>query len=321
VKKLIVFLLISAGIYAQETSLHNAQDVEKSWTLTPLLNYEYLSFKDQHIHSPGEGLMFTKGNMKPSVSERRDSLFIAGFFKQYFIQEEQEGYPNLFYSVNFTVDRKIGRHLFLGLLAAGSDKPFYGGLRTFTAGSGYGYEFIRNENISLTLGIGLGVGDFGIKSSNGEPLPVLPIPIVRFNIETTLLNLFFEFSGKPVLNITLFPEHKIRLVNSFGVNQFRDIRDFLFDTILMYRFFSSDSKFGDFAGIGIGIKNGAFGFPLAENGKSYEVIYNSIYGLIDLSFLRIYGGYSFNGIEIYDLDRRRDIGNGFFVNAVFAWQF
>jgi hypothetical protein len=89
----------------------------------------------------------------------------------------------------------------------------------------------------------------------------------------------------------------------------------------MYRFFSSESKFGDFAGIGVGVKNGAFGFPLAEEGKSYEVVYHSVYGMIDLSFLQIQSGYSFNGLEIYDLERKKDIGDGFFLNIVLAWQF
>ena len=299
----------------------NAEDTGRDWTITPFLNYEYLSFDGQSVHSPGEGILYTKGNMNPSLSEERDSLLIAGMFKQYFIQEAEDGYPELAHGINAMIDRKIKRHLFLGIIAAESDKPFYGGLRSFIGGPAYGYEFIRTENVSLILGIGVGVGDFGIELPNGKPLPVMPLPIARFNVYTSLLNLSFEFLKKPELNITLFPEYKIRLVSSFGVNQYRDIRDFLYDVSLNYRFFSKDSKLGDFAGIGIGVKNGGFGFPLAESGKSYELIYNSVYGLIDLSFLRISGGYSFNGIEIYDIDRKKDIGNGFFVNAVLAWQF
>jgi hypothetical protein len=298
-----------------------AQNKEKDWNIVPLLNYEYLSFDEQRVHSPGEGFMFTKGSQNPPLSEDRDCLLIAGVFKQYFIQEYQNGYSDLYHSINIMVDRKIKRHLFLGLFVGEADKPFYGGLRTFIAGLGYGYEFIRTENISLTLGIGLGVGDFGIELPNGEPLPVMPIPIVRFNVDTSLMDLSFEFLRKPVLNITLLPEYRVRLENSFTVNQFRDIRDLLFDTRLMYRFFSSDSKFGDFAGIGAGIKNGAFGFPLAEKGKSYEVVYHSVYGMIDLSFLQIQCGYSFNGIEIYDLERKKAIGDGLFLNITLAWQF
>jgi len=310
-----VLLLICADLFAEDTA--------KDWSLTPLLNYEYLSFDGQGVHSPGVGLMFTKGNMNPSVSEERNSLLIAGVYKQYFIQDTEDGYPNIYYSINLMIDRKINRHLIFGLFVAESDKPLYGGLRTFIGGPAYGYEFIRSENISLTLGVGLGVGDFGIELPNGESLPVMPIPVVRFNLETSWINLAFEFLRKPVLNATLFPKYRIRLINTFGVLQirFRDIRDLLFDTMLMYRFFSKDSKLGDFAGIGIGFKNGGFGFPLAEKDKSYEFIYYSIYGLIDLSFLKIQGGYSFNGLEIYDSEKRKNIGDGFFINVILAWQF
>jgi len=307
-------------VFTLHTAIY-AQDTEKERTLTPLLNYEYLSFQNQRIHSPGEGLMFTKGNMNPDLSEERDSLLIAGVFKQYFVLEEQDGYPNLYHNINILVDRKIKRHLILGLVVAESEKPFYGGWRSFIAGPAYGYEFIRNKNVSLTLGIGLGIGDFGIELPNGENLLVMPIPVIRFNVDASLIDLSFEFLKKPVLNITLLPEYRVRLVSTFTVNQFRDIRDLLFDTGLMYRFFSSNSKFGDFAGVGIGIKNGAFGFALAEEGKSYEVVYHSVYGMIDLSFLQIQGGYSFNGVEIYDLERKKDIGDGFYLNVVLAWQF
>jgi len=298
-----------------------AEDTTKDWTITPLLNYEYLTFNRQNVHSPGEGIMFTKGNITPALSEERDSLLIAGVFKQYFVHEEQNGYPDVYHNINIMIDRKIKRHLILGLVVAESDKPFYGGWRSFIAGPAYGYEFIRIENVSLTLGIGIGIGDFGIELPNGGNLLVMPIPVIRFNMDTSFMDLSFEFLNKPVLNITLLPDYRIRLINSFTVNQFRDIRDLLFDTRLMFRFFSSESKFGDFAGLGVGFKNGAFGFALAKEEKSYEVVYHSVYGMLDLSFLQIQGGYSFNGLEIYDLKRKKDIGDGFFINAVLAWQF
>jgi len=262
---LLIFTL-SAAIYAQDT--------EKDWTLTPLVNYEHLSFQEQLIFSPGEGIMFTKGNIDPAFPKERDSLLVAGVFKHYIIQEVEGSYPDLYHSINFMIERKIKRHFFLGLAVAESDKPFYGGWRSFTAGPGYGYEFIRNENVSLTLGIGVAIGDSGIDLPNGGDLLVMPIPIIRFNLDTSLIDLSFEYLTKPALSITLLPEYRIRLVNTFTAVKlpFRDMRDFIFDTRLMYRFFSNDSKFGDFAGIGMGFKNGAFGVPLAEEEKSYEVV-------------------------------------------------
>lgn len=312
---ILLILVCSTIVYGQET------ETKKDWSLTPLLNYEYLSLDDQRIHTHGGGLIFTKGNMNPLVSEERNSLFAAGIYNQYDIMEKHDDYPNLYFDINFIVDRKIKRHLFLGIVESKSDKPFYGGLRSFIAGTGYGYEFIRNDTFSLTLGIGLGVGEFELF---GQESPVMPIPIIRFNVETNLINLSFEFLSSPVLTITLFPDYRLRLENVFTAFDYRDIRDFIFDTKLMYRFFSNESKFGDFAGVGVGFKNWGFGFPISEKSekdKSYELVYNSVYGLLDLSFLQIQGGYAFNGLTRYDSDRKNDIGNGFFINVVLAWQF
>jgi hypothetical protein len=298
------------------------EDTKKDFTITPFLNYEYLSFQKQRIHSPGEGILFSQGNLKPSPSEMRDSLFIAGFFKQFFVQEDQPDYSNLYHRVEIMADRRINNHNFLGVFEGKSDKPLYGGLQTFNAGLAYGYEFIRNENISLTLGAGLFVGDFGIEMPNGGTLPVIPLPIIRFNMETALFDLSFDFYGDPELKFALFPKNRLRLTNTFRINQqLRDIRDLRFDSVFMYRLFSEESKLGDFAGIGLGVKNDARGFNLGEKDKSYELIFNSFYGVIDLSFLELKGGYSFNAKEIYESNTRKDIGNGFFISLMLGWQF
>ncbi|MDR0300889.1 MAG: hypothetical protein LBI04_01085 [Treponema sp.] len=50
---ILLAVIISASIYAQGAG--------KNFTITPLLNYEYLSFQEQKIHSPGEGNIVYKG--------------------------------------------------------------------------------------------------------------------------------------------------------------------------------------------------------------------------------------------------------------------
>jgi hypothetical protein len=102
-----VLFIICADLFAEDTV--------KDWALTPLLNYEYLLIDGQSVHSPGIGLMFTKGNLNPSLSEERNSLLIAGVYKQYFLHDAEDGYPNIYHSINLMIDRKINRHLILGL--------------------------------------------------------------------------------------------------------------------------------------------------------------------------------------------------------------
>ena len=111
---------------------------------------------------------------------------------------------------------------------------------------------IRNENISLTLGGGLAVGDFGIEFSDGTAWPLMPIPIVRFNVDASIVHFSFELLDRIKADFTFMPENKIRLTSQFILDPFgvRSIRDLLYDATLWYRFFSKDSKMGDFAGLG-----------------------------------------------------------------------
>jgi len=78
---------------------------------------------------------------------------------------------------------------------------------------------------------------------------------------------------------------------------------------------------GDFMGIGIGVNNNGFGFTLSEKEKRYDVDYFSVYGIFDMSFIKINGGYLMNGREIFDTENIKKTGNGFFINIFLGWQF
>jgi hypothetical protein len=311
----IMLAALQAAAFAEEST--------KDFSIIPILGYEYLMFDGQKIHSANEGIIFTKGNMMPTLSEERNSLMIGGVFQQFFISEVREGYEDIYHKIELMADRKIKRHLFLGLLSSEAAQPIYGGLHTFAGGLGYGYELIRNENVSLTLGGILVVTDTGLELSDGMVLPVAPLPVIRFDAQTSLFNISFEFLKNIKVGFTFLPESKIRLTGYLFANPFmlRSIDDLLFDTTLWYRFFSKDSNMGDFAGLGLGFKNHGFGFALSEKGKYYEAYYHSAYGILDLSFLKLSAGYAFNSREIYDVNIKNNIGNGFFINAMLAWQF
>jgi hypothetical protein len=78
---------------------------------------------------------------------------------------------------------------------------------------------------------------------------------------------------------------------------------------------------GDFAGVGVGIKNSGEDFLLSEKGKTYELGYYAVYGIIDLSFLQLSGGYVFNSRERYGNNAAQSLGHGYFLSAQLAWQF
>jgi hypothetical protein len=102
---------------------------------------------------------------------------------------------------------------------------------------------------------------------------------------------------------------------------YRDIQDLLFDCTLWYRFFTKEYNMGDFAGLGLGIKNLSEDFMLSEKGNTYEMAYYSVYGIIDLSFLQVSGGYIFNSRERYNNNPAQSLGNGYFISVQLAWQF
>jgi hypothetical protein len=290
----------------------------------PIFTYEYVSLNKQSYYAPGTGFLVQRGD---TLSEDRDSLLITAIYKPYIFMDDYESsysdYPDMYHSINFMIDREIDRHLIIVLLSSFSNEPVSGGLHTFTAGLGYGYEFLRNKNVSLTLGAGLAVSDFGIKLPDDTIWPVLPVPLIRFNVDFPWITATFEYLTKPALDITIAPKQRVRMTGTFSMEEYRDIRDFFFNCELWYRFFSEDSDLGDFMGISLGIKNDGIYFLLPKKDDAYELSYYSVFSTLDISFLQLSGGYIFAGMEIYNLkyENRRNIGKGFFISVQASYKF
>jgi len=225
----------------------------------------------------------------------------------------------LYHFTQLIAERRFKKHNFFGVFSGLSSAPVYGGLHTFAVGAGYGYELIRNENYSLILGAALGISDFEL--INGVVLPVLPVPLIKFNMNFSWISLYFQMLTKPSLSITLLPQNRIRFISNFILTAYRSIDDLAFDCSLWYRFFDASHSLGDFAGLGLGIKHDGIGFATNDRDKWYDINYYALYGKLDLTFLQLSGGYAFNGIEIYDLTRKENAGGGFFISAQLAYRF
>jgi hypothetical protein len=297
-----------------------AEDREdKGYNIIPMATYEFISVDDRQYHVPGGGLVFMKGDQDPPAGKERNSLMVAAFYRSYLLKEHQEGYPNLYHHITALVEGKLKRHQVLGIFRSPSDKPVYGGLQTFQAALGYGYEVLRNNSLSLTLGGALGISEFDI--GGGATTPVFPFPLVRFGLTSSWITISFDYLTTPALDIVLAPESKIHMNGSFQMVYYRDIQDLLFDCTLWYRFFTKEHAMGDFAGLGIGVKNSGEDFKLGEKGKTYELGYYSAFGVIDLSFLELRGGYIFSNRERYGNNPAQSLGDGYFITVQLAWQF
>jgi hypothetical protein len=292
---------------------------DTDYSIIPMATYEFISMDGQQYHVPGGGLVFMKGDQDPPVEEDRRSLMIAAFYQSYLLKENQEGYQNLYHHITAMAEGKIKRHQILGLFRSPSDKPVYGGLQTLQAALGYGYELVRNNSLSLTLGAAVGISEFDIGGS--ITVPVFPFPLVRFGFTSSWINISFDFLTTPALDIVLAPESRIRMNGSFQMVYYRDIQDLLFDCTLWYRFFTKEYAMGDFAGVGLGVKNSGEDFKPGEKGKIYEMGYYSVFGIIDLSFLELSGGYIFSSRERYGNNPAQSLGNGYFISLQLAWQF
>jgi len=86
---------------------------------------------------------------------------------------------------------------------------------------------------------------------------------------------------------------------------------------------------GDLAGIALGIKNDNYGAfklgeydrNLVEEDESIEIHYNALFGELDLTLLKITGGYAFNGRELYREEDTGNLGDGYFLSIQGMYQF
>ncbi len=296
--------------------------------LIPMLNYDFMSLESQKDHAPGGGLILLSGDHEPPLSENYDpygrNLLVGLFYKPHLLRETFPGYEGKYHDIDFIVERKWGPHLIQGIFSTYTDQPVYGGFHTTYTSLGYGYELMRRENVHLTLGLALGAGDYGINLPGSGTWPVLPMPIIRFGLNLRNINFALDF---PEFRLIVLPKSKIRLTGAVRLNiyTFYDIHDLRFNAILWYRFFDTDFTAGDFLGIGVGVQNtgqnDGTDFALGEKGKTYDMNYYSVFGVLDAGLVKLTGGYVFYSREVYDSDYSRPAGNGFFIKVEMLYQF
>lgn len=310
---LIIIFTLTIPLIAQ-----NGQEKDGAHYI-PLLKYDYLTLDSQNIHSPSAGLVVMSDNV----------LFVGLFTRHSFEEPFLFDYPKVYHSIDILFDGQKNRHQYLGIFKSESDQPVYGGLITFQTAVAYGYELVQRQNYSLVLGGGLAVSDFGIELSNGEPWPLIPVPLIRMKYNSRYIESKFEFLTSPNFDLTVGPKSQFRFIGECRMDQFRDIRDLIFECSLAYRFFPLDHPMGDFAGISVGVKYDNYGaFNLGsydtidfEEEESIELHYNAVFGTIDLTLLKISGGYAFNGRELYRGVDTQDIGDGYFLSIEGMYQF
>lgn len=270
---------------------------DESASYVPMAGYELLSLESQDLHSASAG----------GAILGKESTFVGLYSYRFFNREPAPSYPERYHTLDMLYDAGPGRSQIVALLKSESDEPLYGGVETFQAAAVYGYEVLSRPNSTLALGGGLAVADFGLDS------PILPVPFVRLAHRSRHLDAGFDFITGPNLGVTLLPESHLQLRGDARVDQFRDIRDLIFEVALEYRFFDEAAPRDSYAGLSLGFKNDALAYTVGQTGEEYEVQYYALFGEVDLGILKITGGYALEGRERYGEDEVDQIGEGFFL--------
>jgi len=312
-KKIITVLLIMLTVSMTALAEENSRKSNDEVNFIPLLKYDYLNLESQNIHSTSAG----------TVIKSEDVMFVGLYTRHLFKDSLYYDYPEVNHTIDVLLDGKEKRHQYLGILKSESDEPVYSGLRTFQAAAVYGYELYRSRNFSLVLGGGLAVGDFGFERENGEPWPVIPVPLIRANYKTDWIKCKFEFITGPNFELIIGPKSHVRFITDVRMDQLRDSRDLIFESSLAYRFFPSESEMGDFAGISVGFKNDNYGeFNIGgQKDEFFELHYYSVFGAIDISLVKLAGGYTFGGRELFRHEHKKNIGEGYFLSIQALYQF
>ncbi|MDR1212295.1 MAG: hypothetical protein LBK40_08715, partial [Spirochaetaceae bacterium] len=150
---------------------------------------------------------------------------------------------------------------------------------------------------------------------SGAAWPVLPLPLIRFGIDTSWFVSSFEFLTGPNLSFTVAPKERIRFTADMRMDNYRDIGDLVGEWVLWYRLFPAEHKLGDFAGIGAGLKNDSIDFALSRNGEKFELQQSSVFAVLDFTLFKLQGGFVFDSRYLLDGEKTGSPGRGFFLSV------
>jgi hypothetical protein len=280
----------------------------------PMLSYTFIGLGDIQSHNAVGGLTVYRFN----PNETGKFFSVSLIYTPQILTGTPLDFPNLYHTATLAITQKINRHTINGAFIALTDKPLYGGLRTFMGMAGYSYNLINWTHFSMNIGARLIVMDIGLTLDNGMPWLLWTIPSVSLSWEYE----WITFGLIPGFQMTLGPQFPASLI--FKIDSHK------YDASLWYRRFKNGNPLAEMMGIGIGIKRDSTDVMLSDGGK-YGITYDAIYGTVRLLRLfEISGGWAFNGKDGYEKINWEtlfesvgysgnsmyggNIGNGFFIS-------
>ena len=293
-KHAIIFILalffLGVSVYGDETDdtpedTGNQNDKNKSKIfLMPSLIYNYISFDKYRLHDISGRLTLLQFN--PAEKGKMSSITLA--YSPQIAAKIDYDFPNLYHNVSLSVMHKIDRHIMTGSFSAITEKPLYGGSRTFLGMAGYLYNLVKGEHFSMNLGATLLLMDIGVKMDNGTPWLIWPLPMITLSWDYEWIN----FGVMPGVRLTIGPKFPISLIAKTVTGGY--------DAALWCRYFKDKNPAKELLGMAVGFKREAGNVVISDGGK-YGVKYNALYGSLRLfKFLETSGGWAFDGKEGYE---------------------
>jgi hypothetical protein len=318
----VVFLLFFAGSFSlfsdaaenNDTAMNKDASGSKTF-LMPMFSYTFITLGNIQAHNAIGGITLYRFN--PGEGNKFFSASLI--YTPQVLIGASHNFPDLYHTAALSLTRKINRHTIDGAFVAITDKPVYGGLRTFMGMAGYSHDLIDGPHFSMDLGGRLVFMDIGMTLDNGTPWLLWPIPSISLSWEYE----WITFRFMPGLRMTIAPKFPVSLTFQAGSQKY--------DASLWYRHFRNGNPAAEILGTGIGIKRDVNNVLIADGGK-YGINYDAIYvGFRLLRLLEISGGWTFNGKEGYekvnwealfesagysdDAMYSGNIGNGLFVSV------
>ncbi|MDR2718002.1 MAG: hypothetical protein LBB89_08065 [Treponema sp.] len=267
----------------EDTGGNDNKNQSKIYVL-PSLSYNYISFDKYKLHDISG--MLTLFHFNPAEKGKVSSVTLA--YSPQIAAKIDYDFPNLFHNASLSVMHKIDRHIITGAFSAMTEKPLYGGSRTFMGMAGYLYNLVNGEHFSMNLGVTLLVMDIGITMNNGTPWLIWPLPMFNLSWDYE----WISFGVIPGVKMTIGPKFPVSIVAKTVTGGY--------DAALWYRYFKDKDPANELLGMAVGFKKETSDVMISDGGK-YGINYNSLYGSLRLfKFLELSGGWTFDGKEEYE---------------------
>ena len=288
----------------------------------PMLDFGALQLKnDNYLFSPSGTLMLKYQKNEDSSSRAPDVVAGSLSYGQDIISKGIEDCEEKqFHSMGAFGKLGFGRNTFLLKVTGRGAHPFES-YKNFEGLLFYSREFIKNASMTFAVGGGLAATDTGIVIG-GIDIFVVPLPMVYFAYKNHIVNTEMEWTGLPMINLTLFPQSMFRVRTSAALAGFDLPTDFQWDCALSW-YPVKKEPFNELVSISAGLASNVKKLRInTETSLKYQ--YYCAYGELSITALTIRGGYAFGGKQIFrtkDSKYTNNYAGGFYATVSGMYKF